>query len=224
MNILDSILLCIFPKTCGICGKVGNYICENCKMFLQNKNIYYDRLESYKTDSTKFFNYHYYLFSYEEPIRRKIIEYKFKNKPYLFHMFSEFFVKNEKVSRFLKTHCDIIIPVPMTKKKVAKRGYNQSALIAKEIAKNYEKLTYNSNILIKQKENKTQSTLGKKERIENVKNVYKIQNEQTIKEKNIVLLDDIYTTGATANECSRMLKNAGAKEVSIFTIAKDFEK
>ena len=64
--------------------------------------------------------------------------------------------------------------------------------------------------------------LNKKQRIENVKNVYKIQNEQKIKEKAVLLFDDIYTTGATAKECAKVLKQAGASKVGILTIAKDF--
>ena len=132
-------------------------------------------------------------------------------------------MKNEKVCRFLKNY-DIIISVPMTKKKIAQRGYNQAELIAKQIAINSPNLTYLKNILIKQKETSTQSSLNKKERFNNVKNVYKVQNMQKIKEKNIILFDDIYTTGATCKECTKTLMEAGAKIVDLLTIAKDFEK
>ena len=66
-----------------------------------------------------------------------------------------------------------------------------------------------------------QSLLTKKQRQENVKQVYKVINEQKIKDKRIILFDDIYTTGATANECAKMLKENGAKEVLVFTLAKD---
>lgn len=58
-------------------------------------------------------------------------------------------------------------------------------------------------------------------REENVKNVYKIQNMDRIINKKILLVDDIFTTGATLNECSKLLKQAGAKKVDVFTIAKD---
>ena len=166
---------------------------------------------------------HCYIFKYDGIIRQKILQYKFKDKAYLYKMFSEFFVKNEKVCRFLKNY-DIIIPVPMSKKKIAKRGYNQTELISKEIAKNIQNLEYLKNILVKQKETKMQSTLNKKERFNNVKNAYKIQNMQKIKEKNIILFDDIYTTGATSKECAKTIMKAGAKSVALLTIAKDFEK
>lgn len=118
---------------------------------------------------------------------------------------------------------DIIIPVPMSRKKLAQRGYNQSELIASKISR-YSKIQLQKDIIIKVKENKTQSTLNKIQRLENIKNVYKIKNKQKIKAKNILLFDDIYTTGATVNECAKILKQAGAKTVNVLTIAKDFKK
>ena len=63
--------------------------------------------------------------------------------------------------------------------------------------------------------------MHKIERKKNIKNAYKVVNQQKIKDKKIILLDDIYTTGATANECSKVLKQSGAKEILVVTIAKD---
>ncbi len=77
-------------------------------------------------------------------------------------------------------------------------------------------------ILIKVINNKPQSELDKKQRIQNVKDVYKVQKKQKIEGKSIILLDDIYTTGSTAKECAKMLKESGSKSVAILTIAKDF--
>ncbi len=231
MKLFENVLSLIYPPACSICGKEGKtYLCENCKNKLEQEKIYVPEIEIVNGIE------HCYLFEYKGIIREKILQYKFGNKAYLANFFFEFFVKNEKVCGFLKKY-DIIIPVPMSKKKIAKRGYNQSELIAKKIAKsttnnlnfnilkgnavNNNTLKLEKNILIKVKENKTQSTLNKIERMENVKNVYKIQNEQKIKQKKVLLFDDIYTTGATTTECIKVLKNAGAKEVGILTIAKD---
>ncbi len=228
MKLFENVLSLIYPPACNICGKEGKtYLCENCKNKLEQEKIYVPKLEIVNGIE------HCYLFEYKGIIREKILQYKFGNKAYLANFFFEFFVKNEKVCGFLKKY-DIIISVPMSKKKIAKRGYNQSELIAKKIAKdtnnfnilkdntvNNSTLKLEKNVLIKVKDNKTQSTLNKIERMENVKNVYKIQNEQKIKQKKVLLFDDIYTTGATTTECIKVLKNAGAKEVGILTIAKD---
>ena len=113
---------------------------------------------------------------------------------------------------------DIIGAVPIHKKRKDERGYNQSELIAKELAKSIPNLEYKK-ILTKTKNNKRQSELNKEERIQNVKDVYEIQNKPIIKNKKIVLFDDIYTTGNTVNECSRVLKENGAKEVLAITLA-----
>lgn len=113
---------------------------------------------------------------------------------------------------------DIISAVPIHKKRKHDRGYNQSELIAKELAKNIPNTIY-KNILKKTINNQRQSELKKEERLENVKNVYQIQNRQIIENKRIVLFDDIYTTGSTVNECSRVLKENGAKEILVLTLA-----
>lgn len=66
-----------------------------------------------------------------------------------------------------------------------------------------------------------QSSLPKNERVSNVEGVYKVVNLQKIKNKKVILLDDIYTTGSTVNECSKMLRRAGVQKILVFTIAKD---
>ena len=79
----------------------------------------------------------------------------------------------------------------------------------------------NNNSLYKIKNNKPQSTLKKEERQENVIGVYGIKNKKILQNKKIILIDDIFTTGSTVNECSKILKQSGVKQIGIFTIAKD---
>ena len=94
-------------------------------------------------------------------------------------------------------------------------------LIAKELAGNIKGLELNNNVLFKIKNTAPQSTLNKAERKSNLKGAYVIKNETEIKNKKILILDDVYTTGSTAKECSKLLKSAGAKQIGIITIAKD---
>lgn len=219
-NIIDY----IFPPACGICGKLGEgYICESCykiveKYFYQNikeKHIKNNTNEIIKNNTINTF----YLLQYRDIIRDKMIAYKFNDKSYLYHMFCEIFVKNKLACEFIKNY-DIIIPVPMYKNKKAIRGYNQSELFARELAK-YFKIPIVTNVLIKQVNTQMQSSLGRKERIKNVQNVYKIQCQEKIKDKNVLLVDDIYTTGATVKECKKMLKSAGCRNIGTIIIAKD---
>ena len=249
MNFLDNVFSFIFPPVCGICGKIGkSYLCENCAKDLKQSSYYHNEIHKYEFTNINpnnkskyisknnlihqncksiadnfYFQEHYYLFSYTALIREKIIQYKFHGQSYLFRMFFEFFVKNEKLCGFLEKY-DIIIPVPISKNKMLQRGYNQSLLIAKEIAKRMKNVQLEDKVLIKQTENKPQSSLNRKQRLKNVKNVYNVQNEQKIKEKNLLLFDDIFTTGATVNECAKTLKQAGTNQIGVLTIAKDFQE
>ena len=214
-NIKEQILNLIYPQVCGICGKGKNtYLCKKCENKLKAIAIFGQ--DEYLD---KYFENHYYIFKYDNLIRNLIIDYKFNEKPYLYRSFLEFFNKYQKKYVQFEIY-DIIIPVPISKKRNKERGYNQSLLIAREMAKN-ENVKLRNKVISKVKNNNTQSKLNKEERAENVKNVYKITNNKEIIDKNILLIDDIFTTGATLNECSKMLKQAGTKKVDVLTIAKD---
>ena len=216
MNFFKSALNFIFPPVCGICGKIGeSYLCNKCKNELISSNTYFNQLDLYNNQIDE----HFYLFSYTGIIREKILQYKFEEQAYLKNTFYEFFINNEKLYRFLKKY-DIMISIPISKSRKRARGYNQSELIAREISRT-GLIQFESQVLIKQKDNMPQSSLNRKQRIENVKNVYKVQNQQKIENKNILLFDDIYTTGATVKECAKILKQAGGGKIGVLTIAKD---
>ena len=206
----------LYPHNCVMCGKQANeeYLCTNCENILEQEALY--KIENYKN---KYFEKHIYIFKYEKIIRKLIIDYKFNDKSYFYESFIKFLLKNKKICRFFETY-DIITPVPIHKKRKALRGYNQSELIARKIARNYKNLKY-ENLLEKKINTTPQSLLTKLERIENAKNVYYAKNIEKIKGENIILIDDIYTTGSTVNECSKILKKSGAKKVIVITIAKD---
>lgn len=152
-------------------------------------------------------------------IRKVILNYKFKDKSYLYKTIVNFLLKNEKFFEILKSY-DTMIPVPISRKRRKERGYNQSELIAREIAKRVE-IDYNNQCLFKTKNIIEQSKLNKEERQKNIQGVYELHNEKLLQDKKILLLDDIYTTGSTVNECTKILKQAQPKSVSVFTLAKD---
>ena len=148
-----------------------------------------------------------------------LINYKFNEKSYLYRSFVNFLLKQQKVFEIIKTY-DIILPVPISKKRYKQRGYNQTELIAREISKRAG-IELVTNCVYKERNNVPQSTLNKEDRIENVKNTYIIKNSKIIKDKRAIILDDIYTTGSTVNECSKLLKQNNVKEILVMTIAKD---
>ena len=108
----------------------------------------------------KNFENHFYLFKYEGLIREKLLDYKFNEKTHLFRTFVNFFIFYEK-NYFHFDFYDIIIPVPISKKRWKLRGYNQSKLIAVEFAKYYNNKILND-VLIKSINNKPQSILSQK--------------------------------------------------------------
>ena len=112
---------------------------------------------------------------------------------------------------------DGIVPVPMTIKRLRERGFNQSLLIARIIAKDTG-ITLFMDILVKKKETPPQIGLSAKERLLNLKNAFEVKD--TIKGLRLLLVDDVMTTGATVTECSKVLMKAGAQEVIVLTLAR----
>ena len=176
-----------------------------------------------------------YGFKYDEVIRDSLIDYKFNEKTNLYKTFVNFYIKNEKIFKILKSY-DTIIPVPISKKRRKTRGYNQTEIFSKYLASKLE-IEYRNDILIKNKNNKEQSTLTKEERTINIKGVYDISKksfkeslnyenknyEKTLKNNKILLIDDIYTTGSTTKECISVLRKTYNKHITIdvFVIARD---
>lgn len=226
---IDKVLNFLFPPVCGICLKKDkNWICDECLNKL-NSELKLKKIRIDKNNGEKIYKVIYktnniikifYLFEYKDLIRKKIIEFKFNDKSYLYKTFSNIILKNKKICKLLNSY-DIIIPVPMFEKKKSKRGYNQTELISKEIAKRLD-ITFNNNILFKIKENKTQSLLNYHERKQNVINVYKINDSETknVSNKKIILFDDIYTTGFTVKECIKELEKLNPKKIDVLVLAK----
>lgn len=215
-EIIKYVINLIYPNVCGICDKLcDDDICKKCEIKLNNiSKIKIDRY------TNKYFKKHLYIFKYEGIIKERLIKYKFNEKNYIYKAFVKFMLKNKKICDFFKNY-DIIIPVPIHTKRRMERGYNQSALIAKEISKEIQKIDYLEDVLIKKINNKPQSTKNKSERKNNVIGAYYMKNKEKINNKKILLLDDIYTTGNTVNECCKILQSANPKCIDVITIAKD---
>jgi len=112
---------------------------------------------------------------------------------------------------------DGIVPVPMTIKRLRERGFNQSLLIARVIAKE-SKVPLLMDTLLKKKETPPQIGLSAKERLLNLKNAFEVKGN--MKGLRLLLVDDVMTTGATVTECSKVLVKAGAEEVIVLTLAR----
>ena len=230
-RIQEKILNQIYPQTCGICGKIdAKSICSKCNLELKKQaeiRILQKEYIEEKSEKEKYFQELMYIFKYEGQIRELILDYKFNEKSYMYKTFVNFLLKNKKIFENIKKY-DKIIPVPISKKRYKERGYNQSLLIAKEISMqiSYEtnnniKLELVNNCLIKTKNIIEQSKLNKEDRQHNIQGVYTLKNGSILTNKSILLLDDIYTTGSTVNECSRVLQQAKPNKIGVLVLAKD---
>ncbi len=114
----------------------------------------------------------------------------------------------------------MVIPVPLHVNKLRKREFNQSAVFSVHIAKKIG-VAYEPFVLKKVKETLPQVDLKKEEhRIKNVRKAFAVSNPRMVKGARILLVDDVFTTGSTTDECSRVLVNAGAKSVNVFTLTR----
>ena len=113
----------------------------------------------------------------------------------------------------------LIIPVPLHIKKLRKRGFNQSIILADSIGKKWQ-IPVNFSLLKRCKFTLTQTGLNKKERQRNIKGAFEVRDKEKIAGRNIILIDDVYTTGATLNECAKKLIKAGAQKVAVLTLAR----
>lgn len=216
-------LVSMYPPICGICEKISkDALCPKCNLELKKQaevNILQKEEIEENIKKEKYFEELMYIFKYEGQVRKLILDYKFNEKSYLYKTFVNFLLKNEKIFENIKKY-DKIIPVPISKKRNKERGYNQSMLIVEEIA-NKTNLELVNNCLIKTKNIIEQSKLNKEDRQQNIQGVYSLQNERLITNKKILLVDDIYTTGSTVNECCKILQQANPKTIGVLVLAKD---
>ena len=216
IKIENTFLNIFFPKFCLNCQKEGDYLCPDCQALLEISR-----------EHQIFFNQDlddlYWACNYNNFLIKKLIK-RFKYEPFLKDL-------SQTLTSLIMAHLQLIdhkpdfsnfniIPVPLHKKRLKWRGFNQAEELAQEIA-----LFLNTplilNNLIRLKNNPSQINLSARTRKENVKDVFSCQNSKEIKNQKILLVDDIYTTGSTMIECAKILKENGAKEVIGMVVARE---
>ena len=205
-----------FPNfTCMACGceiQTSNniYLCEKCMSNLPIMS---------ETQTT-----HYSPFVYEEPIRSMILRLKYDDNGFIAKALAPYLaaVYIKHIQPLFKEP-PIIIPVPLHRSRQRERGYNQSEILAKELA-SYLNLTINHDTLIRNRKTIIQKHMDTATRAKNMRGAFTLipKNLAKIKNQNILLLDDVYTTGATTNECVSVLHQNGAQKVIVLTIASVF--
>ena len=147
----------------------------------------------------------------------KLLKYKGKTGVMsgLLRIIEEYLRKNS-ISLY---HFDLVIPVPLHRKRLKERGFNQAELIARVIA-NYFHLPLINHCLKRIRPTQTQTHLRKSERIKNIKRAFRTSSETLLKKRKVLLVDDVYTTGVTANQAAGVLKRAGVDKIYLFALAR----
>ena len=229
MRIIDTVLEVLYPKRCPICEGIvlpkGAFVCEKCYEALQWVNAPYcmkcgkpmeDETREYCHDcQNKSFHYEYGygMWVYDENLRKSMVGFKYKNK----REYAEFYIHElithyeEKIRRM---NVDVIIPVPIHRRRYRQRGYNQAALLATGLGKALN-IHVEEELLLRTRYTMPQKNLDDKERQKNLKKAFLI-NRSTKYDyvgKKILLIDDIYTTGSTIEVCTNVLLQAGVSKV-----------
>ncbi|MBI5078442.1 ComF family protein [Candidatus Saganbacteria bacterium] len=202
---LNSLLNLVFPPACEVCRRSGEEVlCSGC--FSQ----------------VKFMKPHMGIYSvsvYGGVVKEALHRFKFQKRKRLAEPLGVLLVKYaSQVISLRREEVDCIVPVPLHRLRQRQRGYNQAELLASVVGRYYEIPTENA--LERIKNTHPQFDLPKEERCMNVAGAFKVSMPEAVYNRKILLLDDIYTTGSTVAECSKALKNAGARQVSVLTLSR----
>ena len=225
----------LFPPRCAICDELvepgAGHICRKCKgrlnyvsgtVCLRCGRSIISEEEQYCPECQKrerTFDGGFPVFNYVPPVSDSIVRMKYHDRQEYSEFYAEEIVKRFG-ERFRLLGIDVILPVPIHRDKYKTRGYNQAGLIARGISE-MTRITFSERILIRNLNTEPQKELGEVERERNLRSAFEVDEAELGKMnsklgkniKTVLLVDDIYTTGATIEACTRVLRSAGIKKV-----------
>jgi competence protein ComFC len=155
---------------------------------------------------------------YEGVIKELIHEFKYNNKDYLGPVFSRLLVEFIKEYNLPMDSLDFIVPVPLHKTRLREREFNQAEILSNSIAAEFKKIVL-KDALSRNRHTKTQTDLAIDKRYSNVRGCFSVTRPESIRGKNLLLVDDVLTTAATCSEAAKALKESGANIVFVLTLA-----
>jgi ComF family protein len=215
----------IYPELCAACGSDmpgdDSCFCLRCQlkaavsdMYLAQENEFtgrfWGRLQLERGAAL-------YYFARRSPIQRALHQLKYRNKPDIGSRIGRAFGKKLLASGAFQT-VDVIVPVPLHAKKERLRGYNQSALFAEGLG-DVMGIPVQNNVLVRRSFTGSQTKKKRMERFDNVGSVFALERPQAVANKHVLLVDDVLTTGATLEECGRILLQTPGTRLSMATIA-----
>ncbi len=211
MSALTAVLDFLFPPKCPFCGKVlsrpSEEVCPDCR-----KDLPYTGPEKRKADFVSSVTAPLY---YEGVVRASILRFKFHGAPARGRVYGRMIARKLREE---ERSFDVITWVPLSRKRLRRRGYDQAGILAEAAAE--ELGTEAEPLLEKIREIPPQSGIRTPEaRRANVSGCYRVIDPNPVRGKRVLLIDDVVTTGATVSECARMLMLAGAEEVLAAAVA-----
>ena len=212
---IDQILNLLLPQRCLSCNKIGESICDECLLQLPKEASPYGITT---------------IFAYGDPIIRKaiwLLKYKGGTevvKPLARVMYERILEELSDTSEIMLNRGQkiVLVPVPLSKERQKERGFNQAEVIAKEIIAHNkgESFVLENSVLLKNRHTASQVEIkNRTDRMHNLRGAFGLCNTELIKGKIIILLDDVTTTGATMEECSRVLKHAKPRKIIKLALA-----
>lgn len=220
MGLIERFINVIYPPKCIFCQSLLEYditlhICSECyaKLPFAKEMLLTASQEGGKNSCDGAIS----VFQYTGVVKDSLIRFKFYNRPGYYRTYARLIALRLVKMVDIKQY-DMVLSVPLHKQKEFSRGYNQAFLISRALCREL-KLPEGSRLLKRFIHTDTQSLLDKEKRLQNVKGAFIVKAPENIKGKSLLLVDDILTTGSTLEECSRMLKEAGALRVTAVVVA-----
>jgi len=196
------------PPFCAKCGRhldrqaIEKNACQSCSRC--QANYYFDRAFS--------------PCQYTGTLKKLIHEFKYSGRDYLGKPLGKLMHTFIRDYHLPIAHLDFLIPIPLHKSRQRQREFNQAEILSQEIAREFRQKVL-TDVLIRVKPTQTQTKLTFQQRCQNVEKSFAVTKPELIKDTNLLLIDDVLTTGATSNEAAKCLKEAGAKKVLLLTLA-----
>lgn len=228
--------LVFFPSFCELCFSLLEFpnekiVCHSCMESIKPHRFsfcvccgrFFDYLGelhlcSHCQENLPPFSFHRSCGRYQGKLKDIILLYKYRKFRVLGKELARFVCRTLGRDEELWRGLEAIVPVPLHPKKHKKRGFNQSKIIAEELAKE-KGVEFIEKTLVKIKNTPPQTSLVRAEREKNVRRTFRIIKTEKIEGKTVLLVDDVYTTGSTIRECCAVLKKGGAEEIRAITLA-----
>jgi ComF family protein len=229
-GLIQGFIDLIYPPSCALCGRISSAeICRKCRSDLiplggrmcakcGNPSAG-DAPCPYCIAAEFHFDSAASLYFYEEPLRDAILDFKYHRAERKGKALAALFAEGYGSPAVDFKGYDMVVPVPLTQLKMRRRSYNQSEVLAQAVA-DASGVPLVPYALVKKRETKSQTGFDLRGRMVNVEGSFSVPDQGIVRGKRILLVDDIITTGATASECAKALKEAGARKVVAVSLAR----